>query len=122
MKDNRFTCPCCGNLTFGDWPGSYDICHVCFWEDDLVQLVDPWSRGGANAPALAEAQNTFAHCGAMEERFLKNVKGLLPSDERDPTWRKVIASDRPFARIPRDLSDKEMEDLNSLYYWRQNAA
>lgn len=109
-------------MTLGDWPGSYQICHVCFWEDDAVQLLDPWYDGGANVSCLADAQSTFASCGAMEERFLKNVKGVLPDDVRDPQWRQVTAADRAHARLPRELSDAEFQDLNVLYYWRRNAA
>jgi hypothetical protein len=29
-------------------PGSYEICPVCFWDDDLVQLRWPTYAGGAN--------------------------------------------------------------------------
>ena len=37
-------------------PGTYDICAVCGWEDDLVQFHDPDFRGGANRESLREAQ------------------------------------------------------------------
>ena len=109
-------------MTLKDWPGSYEICHVCFWEDDAVQLLDPWYDGGANVPCLVDAQFTFAACGAMEKRFVKNVKGILPGDVRDPQWRQVTSADRAFTRLPRELSDAEFQDLDALYYWRWNAA
>jgi hypothetical protein len=35
---NKYPCPCCGYLMFYEGPGSYDICKICFWEDDLSQL------------------------------------------------------------------------------------
>lgn len=122
MNSNRYTCPCCGFLTFDESPGSYQICHVCFWEDDPVQLLDPWFAGGANRPNLVEAQACFAGCGAMEERFLQNVKGVLSTDDRDPTWRRVAEYDRAFVRTPRELSGDEHRDLNSWYYWRKSVA
>jgi hypothetical protein len=122
MSERRYTCACCGYRTFGDRPGSYEICHVCFWEDDLVQLLDPWYAGGANVPSLVTSQATFARAGAMEERFLPNVKGVLESDERDVQWRPVVGGDRAFVMIPRDLSDDEFDNLDHLYYWRRNAA
>jgi len=28
-----YSCPCCGYLTLPE-RGAYDICPVCFWEDD----------------------------------------------------------------------------------------
>lgn len=31
----KFTCPCCGYKTMkGKPPGTYEICEICFWEDD----------------------------------------------------------------------------------------
>lgn len=45
----KYKCPCCGYYTFDERPsGSYDICPVCFWEDDPVQLDDPSYEGGEN--------------------------------------------------------------------------
>jgi anaerobic ribonucleoside-triphosphate reductase len=31
----RWPCPCCGYQVFTGPPGSYEICPVCGWEDDL---------------------------------------------------------------------------------------
>lgn len=37
----KYKCPCCGFYTFDEKPnGNYDICPVCFWEDDPIQLED----------------------------------------------------------------------------------
>ena len=49
-------CPACGFLTVEECYGSYNICPVCGWEDDGVQLANPTSGGGANGESLAEAQ------------------------------------------------------------------
>ena len=60
----RYACPCCGFLTIvsyrGGPPGTYDICPVCWWEDDPVQFDDPDYRGGANRESLNEARTEFA--------------------------------------------------------------
>jgi hypothetical protein len=64
-----FPCPCCGYLTFSEKPGSYEICPICFWEDDQVQVRWPTLARGANKLSLAEAQKTFAAIGACEERL-----------------------------------------------------
>ncbi len=59
----RYPCPCCGHLVFAEGPGSYDICEICFWEDDNVQLRWPTMDGGANAVSLVEGQWAFARTG-----------------------------------------------------------
>jgi hypothetical protein len=51
-----YPCPACGFLVFGAPPGTYDICPVCGWEDDHVQLAHPALRGGANKQSLFECQ------------------------------------------------------------------
>lgn len=66
----RYACPCCGFLTYLSPPnGSFDICPVCYWEDDAVQSGDPSFAGGANRVSLNEAKRNFAKYGASEERF-----------------------------------------------------
>jgi hypothetical protein len=42
----KAACACCGFLVL-DERGSYAICPICFWEDDIVQIADPWCEGGA---------------------------------------------------------------------------
>lgn len=35
----RFQCACCGYYTFEHEPNdSFDICPVCYWEDDIYQV------------------------------------------------------------------------------------
>ena len=47
--NSKFACPCCGHKTFTEKPnGTYDICPVCFWEDDAIQLDYPNYEGAAN--------------------------------------------------------------------------
>ena len=111
----KYPCPCCGYLVFGDSPGSYDICPICFWEDDLVQLRWPQLGGGANAVPLVEGQENFLKLGATEQRFAKNVRAVSPDDKREPGWRHIDATDffEPEAsRIPWP------EEPTTLYYWR----
>jgi len=56
MNEEFFPCPSCGFLTFGEPAGSYEICELCGWEDDHVQLANPGMAGGANKQCLAEHQ------------------------------------------------------------------
>ncbi|MGJ8757408.1 CPCC family cysteine-rich protein [Acinetobacter sp. HC8-3S] len=74
---------CCGYLTRSEPSnGDYDICSVCFWEDDPVQSKDHDSTGGANVPSLNQPRENFKKYGAIEECFIKNVR--KPRDEEIP--------------------------------------
>lgn len=82
----EYPCPCCGYLVFEDSPGSYDICPICFWEDDLSQLRFQRTTG-ANHVSLVEAQRNYAREGVCELRFRSNVRAPTATDIRDPDWR-----------------------------------
>lgn len=85
-------CPCCGHLVFDagwGWPGSYEICPVCFWEDDGVQLRFPSMAGGANRPSLIEAQRNYAAYGGCDEHGRRRVRLATADEPRDPLWRPI---------------------------------
>ena len=87
---NKFACPCCGYKTLDEKPlGTYDICPVCFWEDDPVQFSDPDCPGGANHVSLRQAQRGFLEFGVSELRFKENVRPPQSGEERDPGWRPL---------------------------------
>ena len=72
---SKYACPCCGYLTLDEEPGgSYDICPVCFWEDDYVQFQDPDYVGGANGVSLRQAKANFSSFGASERRVIPLVR------------------------------------------------
>src|SRR4029453_12864516 len=84
-----YPCPCCGYQVFSEPPGSYEICPICFWEDDGVQLAFPDLAGGANKCSLIDAQKNFTNEGACELRFKSNVRVATDSDVLDPSWRQL---------------------------------
>jgi hypothetical protein len=51
-----YPCPACGFEVFNQPAGSYDLCPVCNWEDDDVQLRFPAMQGGANSKSLHKCQ------------------------------------------------------------------
>ncbi|RPE08114.1 hypothetical protein EGT74_13680 [Chitinophaga lutea] len=82
----RYTCPCCGYKMFKEPPGSYDICEICYWEDDQVQFDDPGYAGGANAVSLKEGQQNYARFGACTEDMMRYVRKPNSFDVKDPDW------------------------------------
>src|SRR4051794_37332736 len=115
MSEKRYPCPCCGHLAFAEPPGSDDICLVCFWEDDMMQLRWPQLAGSTNAVSLAEAQRNFAQFGASEQRFTGDVRAPTADEPLDPGWRPIRSSDSFEAP---DESAPWPEDRTRLYYWR----
>jgi hypothetical protein len=78
----RYPCPCCGYLTLREAPtGTYEICKVCFWEDDGVQFDDLDSEGGANRVSLNQARRNFCEHGVSEPRFAGYVRPPLPEEQ-----------------------------------------
>lgn len=83
-KISRYPCAVCGYLTIET---DYDICPVCFWEADSLQLLSPSSAVGANHCCLIEARLNFARTGASVDRFLDKVRPPLPEEIPDEDTR-----------------------------------
>lgn len=114
MNATKFPCPACGFLVFGEPAGSYDICPVCNWEDDYVQLRHPLVRG-ANAQNLFEYQRSVAlrevPLGVMERGQFR----------RDPAWHLLTRDDvRESAAMPKTGREyfEALSDEPLVYYWR----
>lgn len=114
--DGSYPCPCCGHLTLGEPPGSYEICPVCFWEDDNVQLRWPTWAGGANKPSLIDAQRNFAAIGVCEERVLRHVRPPTQDEPREAGWRPIVDEDNFEATGVKEAAWPD--DLTVLYWWR----
>ena len=70
-----YKCECCGYFTLPEKSaGNYNICPVCFWEDDIVQLEDPNYQGGANEESLNQARKNYYIFKASSKRFIGNVR------------------------------------------------
>ena len=110
----RFPCPCCGWVVFEEPLGSYDICPVCGWEDDLAQLRFP-TTGGPNRPLVIEQAAWLDTSGG-------NPNGHLESDfEREPEWRPIdLTMDNIEIPEPgRDHGRTYPVDRTVYYYWRR---
>lgn len=85
-----YTCPCCGYKTLDEKPpGTYDICEICFWEDDGIQFDNPDYKGGANHVSLREAQKNFLEFGACEKEMIKFVRKPNEDDVKDKNWKML---------------------------------
>jgi hypothetical protein len=110
-----YPCPACGFLQFSEPPGSYEICDVCGWEDDHVQLLRPTLGGGANRHSLVEAQQLALRSHPLSVTCLDDT-------QRDPGW-------RPMTALEANVQESEIRDgvdyLNAAasdqpsYYWRR---
>lgn len=88
------TCPACGFAVLAEGYGSYEICEICGWEDDGVQLANPTSGGGANRHSLADAQAVI---------IARLPVSVMTHGEfrRDPLWRPLSAHERAEAEAKR---------------------
>jgi hypothetical protein len=63
-------CPCCGYRTLRE-RGAYEICRVCFWEDDGTTELERVS--GPNHMTLREARLNVQHIGAVTEAAQRHI-------------------------------------------------
>ena len=75
----NYPCPCCGYLTLSQ-KESFEICMVCYWQDDGLQAEKSDYEGGANQVSLNQARSNFNAFGASEEVFLDCVRKPLPEE------------------------------------------
>lgn len=76
-----YRCPCCRSVTLAE-RGGFEICPVCFWEDDGQDDADAdIVRGGPNGSlSLTQARENHARIGAYEERVLRHVRPPRPEE------------------------------------------
>jgi hypothetical protein len=78
-------CPCCGRATLSS-RGAYQICPVCFWEDDGQDSADAdVERGGPNPVSLTTGRKNYLAFGASVPADRDKVR--RPVDEELPLRR-----------------------------------
>jgi len=80
-QERCYRCPCCRYKTLHG-RGDFEICPVCFWEDDGQDDHDPDDiRGGPNYHvSLTQARQNYQQIGATEARFLPHVRAALEEE------------------------------------------
>ena len=94
-KYKRRPCEICGYLTcVADKYCTYDICPVCFWEDDgsYEDLEEP--SGANHGLTVNQAKNNFKVFGACEEDMIPHVR--KPRADETPY---IESLDEPLADV-----------------------
>ena len=75
LRDLPIRCPCCGYKTLSE-RGEFEICAVCFWEDDGQDDDDADEvHGGPNGDlSLTQGRANYVKFGASLEQNLPHVR------------------------------------------------
>lgn len=68
----RTRCLCCGNYALIGTDTAYDICPVCFWENDVPEDESKFS--GANNMTLGQGRANYLAFGACDEKMLPHTR------------------------------------------------
>ena len=80
-----YRCPCCRALTLHG-RGGFEMCPVCWWEDDGQDEHDlDTMRGGPNGTlTLREARENYRRFGASEALYADRVRKPRPEEMESP--------------------------------------
>jgi hypothetical protein len=90
-----YPCPCCGYQTLPG-RGAYDLCPVCWWEDEGLE---PWEYSGPNGQTLVEAQQEYLAQRLPHRLRPGKVRASKRREERDPDWRPFELTDELIGRV-----------------------
>lgn len=90
-------CPCCGYKTLPG-RGDYDLCPVCWWEDDGTE---PWEYSGPNGQTLVEAQQAYLAERRPYRLRPGRVRVAKRHEAREPNWRPYERTDDLMERVQR---------------------
>lgn len=79
----KHRCPCCGYRTLSE-RGGFEMCQVCYWEDDGQDDHDAEEvRGGPNGVlSLTVARENFRIHRASDPKFVSNVRPPTEEEKR----------------------------------------
>jgi len=81
IQEKKLPCPCCGYKTLTELD-AFEMCEVCWWEDDGQNDHDAdVIRGGPNGSlSLTQARENFRRFEASEQRFVGKTRKPLPEE------------------------------------------
>lgn len=82
-REPTYGCPCCKHRTLRGRGGGFEICQVCYWQDDGQDEHDAdIVRGGPNGElSLREARDNYRRFQASDPRFVAHVRAPLPEEQ-----------------------------------------
>jgi hypothetical protein len=114
--DDIYACVCCGYLNIREPLEGHEICKICFWQDDIFDLVFADKLCSVNRVPLVVAQRNFINFGASE-REMRSFTVVPQTDNRkDVSWRTI---DLSIDRFPDLQSVPQLENINGYYYWKE---
>jgi len=66
VEGGRYQCPCCDYYTLHG-RGSYEVCPVCYWEDDGQDMDRLDVVSGPNHITLRHGRENFVRLGACDD-------------------------------------------------------
>jgi hypothetical protein len=83
-------CPCCDHLSLKA-RGDYEICRICWWEDDGTNDVLRGSPFSPNHCTLLEGRRNYARYGVCETR-LKAGEPTLEQQRERALWLSTLTA------------------------------
>ncbi len=57
-----------------EYTNTFQICPICYWEDDGEQFFNPDSHDGANKVSLNQAKLNYLKYGAILEKYIGKTR------------------------------------------------
>lgn len=117
--DILYACPCCLYRTLED-RGQYDICPVCFWEDDGNDEQTLTNYSWPNRMTLKEARENFELVGACDQGSLRFIEKDARQRYYKSSLNNMEHSEINFYQLQENLEEdiKHLNptDLEEKYY------
>lgn len=111
----KYKCPCCGLYTLKEPAnGNYEICEVCFWEDDPLASEDVNSKSGANKVSLAQARKNYIEFGACTSEMKKYVRNPRKEERIKPINCNTESRNEPTMNNAAKLIKKQIAVTSSI--------
>ncbi len=95
--DKKYPCRVCGCLTLEE---KWDVCPVCFWEDDVEE--EDRASGANHGLTIKQARENYRSFGACEEAMVDNVR---------PPFENELPEERTFGEAEKSAIEEYLHPL-----------